>query len=60
MCFVTSFATCFKTHCKNTKRIDIVQYKFKESLDIVVFLISINTKCNHISRKIVDIFIFVT
>ena len=42
MCFVTSFATCFETHCKNTKQIDIIQHKSKESLDIIVFLIFIN------------------
>nr|DAT50957.1 MAG TPA: hypothetical protein [Bacteriophage sp.] len=39
---------------------DIIQHKSKESLDMIVFLIFINTKCNPISRKIVDIFIFVT
>ena len=44
MCFVTSLVTCFKTHCKNTKRIDIIQHKYKESLDIIVFLMFINTK----------------
>ena len=44
ICFVTSLVTCFKTHCKNTKRIDIIQYKYKESLDIIVFLMFINTK----------------